>query len=119
MTEQVDNRHDPQARRGCRVHQAGELPDGVGAGPGDAGQARVLDGVFKMEVQLLVTPLGIAREPRQQEIQPLHLPGKVPLESADWKRWVSGPVVHGTGLGWFIPFLPLCLCVFVVYWIRV
>ena len=82
VAEQVDDGHNLDAHARGGVHEARKLFVGIGIAPGHAGQAGKLDGVLEVDVQLLVAPVGVAGQLREQPVEPLHLAGEVPLEGA-------------------------------------
>jgi len=83
VAEQVDDGHDADAGAGRGFDEADELFLRIGIAPRHAGQARKLHGVLEMKVKFLVTPVGVARQPLQQKIQPFNLAGEIPLKSTN------------------------------------
>ncbi len=86
VPEEIDDRNDLDARFGRGVHEAAELFVRVSVAARNAGQARVFDGILEMEVHLVITPLGVARQLRDKPVESLHLTSEVPLKRADHVR---------------------------------
>jgi hypothetical protein len=83
MAEQIDDRYDPDASACGGINQFGELPVRIGVAARDRRQARVFDGVFEMQIEFLVAPVGVTRQEFEQHVESLDLPGKIPLEGTD------------------------------------
>ena len=80
VSEQVDDGHDAEAGGGRRVHEPRHLLIGISIGARDGGQARIFDRILQVQIKLLITPVGVAGQPLQKKIEPLHLAGEIPLK---------------------------------------
>src|ERR1035437_3374127 len=83
MSEQIDDRDDPDTSARGGINQFGELLVSIGVAARDRRQAGVFDGVFEMQIEFLVTPVGVTRQEFEQHVESLDLPGKIPLEGTD------------------------------------
>ena len=83
VAEEVDDGDDLDSGVGGGGDEFLEFAGRVGVGAGDAGEAGVGDGVFEVEVKLVVAPVGVAGKLREEEVEALDLAGEVPLEGAD------------------------------------
>lgn len=83
MPEKIEDWNDLDSYASRGVHQPAKLLVSVSVFAGDFRQTWILDGIFEMKMQLLVSPFRIPRQLRQQPIQSLNLPCEVPLKRAN------------------------------------
>jgi len=83
VSEEIDDGHDFQPATVGGGDEPLEIAIRVGVGARDAGQAGVLDRIFKVQIKFLITPIRVARQLGEQPVESLHLPGEVPLKSAE------------------------------------
>ena len=83
MPEQIHDGNDTDADSGCLAHELLELAARVGVPPGYRGEARELDGVLQVDVELAVAPVGVPGKLLEEPVQALDLPRQVPLEGLD------------------------------------
>ncbi len=65
VAEEIDDGDDLEAGAGGGGDEFLEVAGGVGVGAGDAGEAGVGDGVFEVQVKLVVAPVGVAGQLRE------------------------------------------------------
>src|SRR5690606_3951610 len=83
VSEEVDDGHDPDAVAGGGGDELFEFAPSVGGGAGDAGERGIIHGVLRVQVELLVAPLGVAGEEGEEDGQAFDLAGEVPLKGAE------------------------------------
>jgi hypothetical protein len=83
VAEEIGDGDGLDAVGGGGGDELAELFPRVGVGAGDAGEGRVIDGVFEMEVETLVAPLGVEGQEGEEVIEALDLASEVPLEGAE------------------------------------
>jgi hypothetical protein len=86
VAEEVGDGDDLDAVGGGGGDEVAELFPGVGVGAGDAGEGRVIDGVFEVEVEAIIAPCGVEGEEGEEVVEAFDLAGEVPLEGAEHGR---------------------------------
>ena len=83
MPEEIHDRDDTDSALRRLRNQEAKVLVRIGVIAADARKAGVINGVFKVKVEFLVSPLGIAGQQALQHVEALDLAGQIPLKGFD------------------------------------